>query len=185
MMRMRMLLASALLVLGGCGDDDAEGGGGEDNTTDHRSNVTGAYDSTGTLSATLNGQTQNGELEDTVRISAASGSKTALTIRSESLTCDQDLRATMTGENTFSTSEGSCEVFVEESNCTATLSVTSGRGSRATNGPLQLTLEGKFTVGDCFPLPVVGDFTLVLTGTRTGAESLPGVETRFLHVTQP
>ncbi|MFY2556308.1 hypothetical protein ACN469_01585 [Corallococcus terminator] len=183
-MRMRMLLASALLVLGGCGDDDAEGDGDQDTTTDHRSNVTGAYESTGTLSATLNGQTENGELEDTVRISAASGSKKALSIRSESITCAQDLRATMTGENTFSISEGSCEVFVEQLNCTANLSVTSGRGSRATNGPLQLSLEGKFTV-TCIPLPVVGDFTLLLTGTRTGAESLPGVETRQLHVTQP
>ena len=184
MMRMRMLLASALLVLGGCGDDDAEGDGSEDTTTDHRSNVTGAYDSTGTLSASLNGQTENVELEDTVRIAAASGSKTALSIRSESVTCAQDLRATMTGENTFSVSEGSCEVFIEENNCTANLSVTSGRGSRATNGPLQLTLEGKFTL-TCLPLPVVGDFSLLLTGTRTGAESLPDVEALRLPVTRP
>lgn len=183
-MRMRMLLASALLVLGGCGDGDKEGDEGDDTTTDHRSNVTGAYESTGTLSATLNGETQTGEMDDTVRISEASGSKTALSLRSESLTCNQDLRATMTGENTFSISEGSCSVFDEESNCTVDLSVTSGRGSREPNGPLQLTLQGTFTVR-CLPLPVVGDFTMLLTGTRTGAESLPRVETRLFHVTHP
>ncbi|NTX05522.1 MULTISPECIES: hypothetical protein [Myxococcus] len=184
-MRMRMLLASALLVLGGCGgDDDKEGDDGDDTTTDHRSNVTGAYESTGTLSATFNGETQTGELDDTVRISEASGSKTALSLRSESLTCDRDLRATMTGENTFFISEGACSVFDEESKCTADLSVTSGRGSREPNGPLQLTLQGKFTVR-CSPLPIVGDFTLLLTGTRTGAEALPRVETRLFHVTHP
>lgn len=166
-MNMRVVAAALLLGLGGCGDD-ANGDDGEDTTVDHRANVVGEYDATGSLVVVYAGQRQTAEASDSMSISAEPGSKTALRIHSEYITCDGGgVPATMTGENTFSVGEVTCVATEALGECDGQLFVKAGTGSRDASGTLQLTMRGDFVV-TCLPLPIQGTFTLELTGTRTG-----------------
>ncbi|QSQ11640.1 hypothetical protein [Myxococcus landrumensis] len=175
MTRLRVVVAALLLGLAGCGgdsngDDDGGGGGGGGNNPppqDLRPNVTGSYASTGTIQAVALGQTQSMDVQDTVHIKAAESSVSSLSISSETLSCDRNLPATMTGETTFSVGQGACEIarVQDGKNCVVKLAVASGQGSRAAAGPLRLSMQGDFST-TCFLFPVSGQFTLDLTGTR-------------------
>ncbi|WP_338871925.1 hypothetical protein [Myxococcus stipitatus] len=171
MARLRVVMAALLLGLAGCGGDsdgdDGGGGGKPPPPPDLRPNVTGSYASTGTLRAVVLGQTQSTDVQDTVHIKATESSQSGLSISSETLRCERNLPATMTGETTFSVGQGACEIahVQDGKDCLIKLTVTSGQGSREAQAALRLSLQGDFST-TCFPLPISGQFTLDLTGTR-------------------
>ncbi|MCP3063061.1 hypothetical protein LXT21_30220 [Myxococcus sp. K38C18041901] len=166
MMRMRVVTAALLLGLGACGgdgDDDGDGG-----TADQRSNVTGAYASTGTMTLVIFGQSQTNDFSDTIRIAAGAGAKTALNLRSDTFECGNGFPGTMTEERAFSVQQTECQVHLDEQDCDGTLTVRSGTGNRDEAGTLHLSMKGDFASRNCAPIPVTGQFTMELTGNRTG-----------------
>jgi hypothetical protein len=175
-MRSRLLVAvlmSALAACGGDDDDDDEGGnGGNDNTADHRSNMTGGYDLTGTIELVINGQTNSTPMQDKLDIKndTGSNSKTALRLTVASVGCGP--RATMNGERSFTVVATSCPMPPPQEGCTGSMDFDQGSASKPSGGSLQGTLKGKMVV-KCGPASASGDFTITMTGKPTG-QSLPG-----------
>ncbi|WP_426733978.1 hypothetical protein [Myxococcus faecalis] len=167
MMRMRVVTAALVLGLGACGGGDD--GGDDGGTVDHRPNVTGAYASTGTMTLVIFGQSQTNDFSDTIRIAASAGSnKSALNLRSDAFECGDGFPGTMTGERAFSVQQTECQVHLDEQDCDGTLTVRSGTGNRDEAGTLHLSMKGDFSSRNCAPIPVTGQFTMGLTGNRTG-----------------
>ncbi len=173
-MRSRLLVAVLLSALAACGGDDDDEGDNDDDgpTQDHRSNMTGSYDVTGTMSLTLNGETDTGEVVDGLDIKndTTSSSKAALRLTVESLGCGP--RATMSSERAFTVNATTCSLPASGNGCTNSMKFTQGNGSKPSGGALQASIKGQLVV-QCGTASASADFAMEMSGTRTG-ESLPG-----------
>lgn|GEM_PF-1895064 len=184
MQRSRVLMAVALLVLSACGEGVSESpeepghveppGG---NQPDHRPNVVGTYEVTGTMGIVLNGQTDVTSIQDVVRIEAAARSPGRVQIHLGEMSCGDGIRATMTGETTFSVNEGTCPIPAEPG-CTARALFNGGSGSHPLNGALQLGLRGQLEVR-CGTQSASAPLSIDVAGSRTG-QALPDTRAQVL-----
>lgn len=184
MLRSRLLMAVALLALSACGESDSkspeEPGYVEppdDNQPDHRPNVTGTYDVTGTLGTELNGRTDFTPIRDVVRIDATHSVRSRVHVHLNDMNCGTGILATMTSETTFTINEGSCPL-PPESGCTSTVRFNAGSGSRPVNGALQLGLQGQLEVR-CGSQSASARLSLDVSGSHTG-QDLPDTQAQVL-----
>ncbi|NVJ22421.1 hypothetical protein HUW62_14455 [Myxococcus sp. AM011] len=184
MLRSRVLMAVALLALSACGDSDSqspeEPGHVEppgDNQPDHRPNVAGTYDVTGTMSIVLNGQTDVSSILDVVRIEAPARNPGRVQIHLGGMDCGAGIRATMTGETTFSVNEGECPL-PPEAGCTSSFRINGGSGTHPMNGALQLGLRGQLEVR-CGTQSASAPVSIDVSGSRTG-QALPDTRAQVL-----
>ncbi|MFY2559297.1 hypothetical protein ACN469_16815 [Corallococcus terminator] len=177
-------MAVALLALSACGGSDSESleepGHVErpgDNQPDHRPNVAGTYDVTGTMSIVVNGQTDVTSILDVFRIEAPARSPSRVQLHLGEMNCGTGIRATMTGETTFSVNEGECPLPPEDG-CTSRFSINGGSGSRPLNGSLQLGLRGQLELR-CGTRSASAPVSIDVSGSRTG-QALPDTRAQVL-----
>lgn len=173
MLRSRVVMAVALLALSACGESDSESleepGHVErpgDNPPDHRPNVAGTYDVTGTMSIVLNGQTDVTSILDVVRIEAPARAPSRVQLHLGSMDCGAGIRATMTGETSFTINEGECPL-PPEAGCTSRLRINGGSGAHPLNGALQLGLQGQLELR-CGTQSASAPVSIDVAGSRTG-----------------
>ncbi|WP_164011529.1 hypothetical protein [Pyxidicoccus trucidator] len=188
MMRSRLLVAViALSALTACGGDENEEGGDTKNDPpaqqeDHRANVTGSYTLTGTMRFVVNGESETGNVQDTLDIEkdTASASKASLNLDIGSMGCGP--RASMSGERSFTVRATTCPM-PPNNGCTWTLEFTQGTGLMNAGGSLQTSLQGTLT-GRCSAGTAKADFFMDLSGPRNG-QSLPDTRVDALTGARP
>lgn len=137
----------------------------------YRGNVTGTYQSSGTLRTTYYGEPRTTPISSTaIHIAEYASDVNALRIDVVALSCARDIEAAMTGARTFKVVRAMCGIPSDEPDCRSFLELNGGSGTTSASR-LALTLKGNLTV-TCGTQSRTEPVTIDFAGTHSG-DSLP------------
>lgn len=177
MLRFRLALAVLLSLLWACG--------GEDPPPDHRPNVTGTYEVTGTARFVEGGEETTGPMQDTLNIVKDDSSLMegrGVRLHLEALKCGA--LALMDGEQSFIVQDSPPCSLPSSDDCAITLTFREGTGRKLANGDLQASLRARLDATCPGGGRGVAAYYLEMTGEGTG-QSLPGQHEQALTDTAP
>lgn len=177
MLRFRLALSVLLPSLWACG--------GEEPQPDHRPNVVGTYEVTGTTRFVEGGEETSGSMQDTLRIARDDASpmgNRGVSLHLEALKCGA--LAVMDGERSFTVQDSPPCPLPSNDDCTLTLTFREGTGEKLANGDLQVSLRARLDATCPGGGRGVANLYLEMTGEGTG-QSLPGQPVRALRNTAP